>query len=196
MKLFVFATVLVSLLTSVDADLFAQRHPHAHAHRKVERVRVVRHRPVRRYARAKVVVVRPRRVRTVAVMPAGYVTVGVAGRNYYYHNGFYHIHANNVYTVIAPPVGVRIRVLPVGYTTVVMSGAPRYYYQGAYYKQVDNEYETIEPEVGTMVASLPEDNVDEVTIDGESYYEFDNLLYKPKVTTAGTQYEVVGKLDD
>ncbi|MDJ1485192.1 DUF6515 family protein [Cytophagaceae bacterium YF14B1] len=192
MKIIVFATLLISLLTSVESDLFAQRH----AHRRVERVRVVRARPVRRYPRAKVVVVRPRRVRTVTVLPAGHVTVVSRGRNYYYYNGFYHTQVNNVYTVIAPPRGVRIRVLPVGYTNIVIGGTPHYYYQGAYYKQVDNEYETIEPVIGTVVPNLPEDNVDEVTIDGENYYEFDDLLYKPVVTASGTQYEVVGNLDD
>ncbi len=193
-KILVLFTVFM-LIGLVQA--FAQRHPHHRAHRRADRVTVVKRTHVHpRYPRTRVVVVRSRRVRTVAVMPAGHVTYVVRGRNYYYANGFYHAHVNNVYTVVAPPVGVRIRILPVGYRRIVIAGAPHFYYQGAYYRQVGEEYETVEPTIGTLVPELPEDNVDEVTIDGETYYEFDDRLYKAKVTTEGTQYEMVGKLDD
>ena len=59
-----------------------------------------------------------------------------------------------------------------------------------------NEYEVVEPSVGTVVPELPENDVEVVTIDGETYYEFDDILYKPLVTKEGVQYEVVGRLDD
>jgi hypothetical protein len=47
-----------------------------------------------------------------------------------------------------------------------------------------------------VVPELPENDVEVVTIDGETYYEFDDILYKPLVTKEGVQYEVVGRLDD
>ena len=77
-----------------------------------------------------------------------------------------------------------------------MRRLPHYYYRGVYYRQVNNEYEVVEPSVGTVVPELPENDVEVVTIDGETYYEFDDILYKPLVTKEGVQYEVVGRLDD
>ncbi len=67
---------------------------------------------------------------------------------------------------------------------------------GTYYREVGSEYEAVEPVVGTIVPELPEDNVDEITIDGQTYYEYDDMLYKAIVTSTGIEYEVVGKLGD
>jgi len=78
-----------------------------------------------------------------------------------------------------------------------MFGAvPHFYFMGTYYKQVNEEYETVQPAVGTIVPELPDHNVEEVTIDGKTYFEYDNILYKTVVIKSGVQYEVVGKLDD
>ncbi len=78
-----------------------------------------------------------------------------------------------------------------------MFGAvPHFYYMGTYYRQNNNEeYETVEPAVGAIVPELPDHDVDEVTIDGKTFFEYDNVLYKSVVTNDGVQYEVVGKLD-
>ena len=39
-------------------------------------------------------------------------------------------------------------------------------------------------------------NVEEVIIDGQVYYECNDILYKAISTNNGTEYEVVGKLND
>ena len=52
----------------------------------------------------------------------------------------------------------------------------------------------VDPEVGTVVYELPED-YEKVTIDGQTYYEYANILYE-KVQVDGTRaYEVVGIID-
>lgn len=149
-----------------------------------------------RYPRNKVVVVKPRVVHTVKVLPVGYTQVFYGKRNYYCHGGYYYHYHNGIYRTIVPPFGFRIGFLPIGYRTVYINTLPHYYYRGIYYRQVNNEYEVVEPTVGTVVPELPENDVEVVTIDGETYYEFDDILYKTLVTKEGLQYEVVGKLDD
>jgi hypothetical protein len=67
---------------------------------------------------------------------------------------------------------------------------------GTFYREAGKEYEAVEPTVGAVVPDLPEHNVEEVTIDGKTFYEYDHILYKSIVTEDGLKYEVVGKLDD
>jgi hypothetical protein len=160
------------------------------------RAKTVRVTTVRRYPRSKVVVVKRRPVRTVTVLPAGYTTIVYRNVNYYHHAGYFYNYNNNQYVYIAPPRGIRINVLPVGYRTVIYGGVTRYYYHGVYYSQVENAYETADPAVGTVVPELPTEDVEEVSIDGKTYYEYDDILYKTIVTKEGNQYEVVGRLDD
>jgi hypothetical protein len=160
------------------------------------RAKVVKVTTIRRYPKNRVVVVRSRPVRTVTVLPVGYTTIVYRNRNYYHHAGYFYRYNNNIYTVIAPPMGIRVKVLPVGYRTFVVGGVTRYYYGGVYYTQVADEYETSEPVIGTIVPELPMDDVEEVTIDGQTYYAYDDILYKSVVTKDGVQYEVAGKLDD
>lgn len=167
---------------------------HAHGRTRVVHTRVV-HKHPHRYVRSRVVVVRPRRCRTVTVMPAGHMVIVHRGNNFYFDRGVYYRSLNGGYSVVAAPVGIRIRVLPVGFRRIIVANQVRYYYQGTYYQQVGEEYETLEPEIGSAVPELPEDNVDEVTLDGQTYYEYDNMLYKKIVTNEGVQYEVVGKLE-
>jgi len=148
------------------------------------------------FFRSSVVVVRPRCFRTVSVLPFGCITLNHRRRDYYFHNGLYYQGAPSGFAVVAAPFGLRIRVLPLGYRRVMFGAVPHYYYMGTYYRQInDQEYETVEPAVGAIVPELPDHNVDEVTIDGKTFFEYDNVLYKSVVTDGGVQYEVVGKLD-
>lgn len=180
----------------IITPLFAQKVKHKN-HKKV-----VAHNPghrktvrVHKYPRNKVVVVKHRRVHTIAVLPAGYTTIYFKKRDYFHHNGYFYSLVGSNYTVIVPPVGLRVRMLPVGHKKILVAGVPHYYCMGAYYKQADSEYEIVNPPVGAVVADLPENNVDEITIDGQSYYELDGMVYKTVDTNTGPQYEVVGKLE-
>jgi hypothetical protein len=98
--------------------------------------------------------------------------------------------------LIVAPRGLRVGFLPLGNRSLLIHNIPHYYYAGTYYRAVGNEYEVVQPSIGTVVPELPEDNVEEITIDGQSYLEYDDVLYKTVVTTTGIQYEVVGRLDD
>ncbi len=151
--------------------------------------------PRNQFPRTKVVVVKPR-VRVVNVLAADRTRIVYRNRPYYYQGGRYYHYVNNSYTIIAPPRGIRIRILPVGYRTVIVGNAQNYYYMGAYYRPIGNEYETFDPNVGTIVPDLPQDDVEEIMIDGQTYYECNDILYKPIGTLNGTEYEVVGKLND
>lgn len=172
------------------------RGPRAHKHQpgRVKRGPVVR---AHRFHRRHVVIVRPRRPRTINVLPNGYVMMPHRGRKYYYHSGFYYAPFGNAYNLVPCPIGLRLTVLPVGYRRIMMAGMPHYYYQGTYYKEVaQNQYETVSPAVGTVVPELPEDNVEEVTIDDQVYYEYDKQLYKKVEADNSAQYEYAGVLED
>lgn len=148
------------------------------------------------FPRNKVVVIKKRNIRAIPNLSNGYTTLAHRGRNYYYHEGRYYNQFNNNYTVVAAPRGIRVKFLPIGNRRMLIGSVPHYYYMGTYYKVVGNEYEAIEPSMGMIVPELPEDNTEEITIDGQPYYEYDNMLYKTVVTESGLQYEVVGKLID
>ena len=170
------------------------------AQRRHDKVRVIGKRNPQKvvYAKSKRVIIRPRTVRTVTVLPTGYKTFVHNRNNYYTHNGLYYSLRNNVYVVTPPPFGIRVSVLPVGYRNIRWRNTGYYYYQGSYYNQVNtsNEYEVMEPQIGMIVPELPEENVEEVNINDQVYYEFDDYLYKQIPTKKGLQYEVVGKLSD
>ena len=65
---------------------------------------------------------------------------------------------------------------------------------GTFYTQIGNEYEVVEPEIGTIVYELPED-YERVTIDGQTYYEYGNILYEKEQLDGTRAYEVVGIID-
>jgi hypothetical protein len=110
-------TLVICILALFTNNLFAQKHPEKHrkvvkttkVHRTYhnKKVKVVK---VHKYPRNKVVVVHQRRVRTVPVLPEGHATIVFKGRNYYYHGGYYYNYFGNTYTVIAPPIGIRIKI--------------------------------------------------------------------------------------
>ena len=177
-------------------------HPNGHHHGgKLSNVQNNRHSIVsatemQSYHRNNAVVVRERNIRSVPILPPGYSSITFRERNYFYHGGLFYNYIGNTYSVIAPPIGIRIRELPMGYTRIVFGGIPHYYYMGAYYRGDGSEYETVEPTMGMIVPELPQDNVQQVTINGINYYEYDNILYKEVVTNNGVRYKVVGKLSD
>lgn len=143
-----------------------------------------------------VYVVKEKRGRKVKVLPVGYSTVVYGGRDYYYHQGRFYNGYNGAYVAIAPPIGIHVRILPSGYRKIIIGGNPFFYFSGTYYRQIGDEYETVEPAKGTLVPELPMDDVEKVIIDGQTYYEYDKVLYKPVVTESGVQYEVAGQLDN
>jgi Family of unknown function (DUF6515) len=148
------------------------------------------------FSRTHVTVIKQRNVRMFQNLPIGYSNTVFGGQNFYHYGGRYYGYSGNMYTIIGAPIGIRTRVLPVGHRRILIGGIPHFYYSGVYYRDIgNNEYEVIEPSIGTIVPELPDDNVEEVMIDGQIFYEYDNILYKNVMTKFGAQYEVVGKLN-
>jgi len=169
---------------------------HVNDNRK-KKIVVTQNKPIRPnfYPRNKVIVVQKRNYRSYNVLPRGYKVIYHRGKKFHYHNGNYYSYYSNRYHIIPPPIGIRISILPVGYKQIFFAGIPYFYYRGAYYQKVNDNYETVAPSVGTIVPELPEDDVEKVTIDDNTYYEYDGVLYKQIPTETGLQYEVVGNLE-
>lgn len=165
----------------------------------VNHTTVVNNRPVYRDngrgARRNVVVTRPQRVHTINRIDNTYTRYRHGGYDYSYRDGHYYRHGGGVYTRCGAPYGLRIRVIPTHYNRIVIGAVPYFYFGGIFYRQYESEYEVVQPPVGAIVPELPEYGVSEVTINGEIYYEYDNMLYKPVVTRDGVQYRVVGNMD-
>lgn len=132
---------------------------------------------------------------TVRVVDHSYTRYRYAGHDYFYRDGYYYKHHNGMYNRCAPTRGLRVGIIPGHYHRVIVASVPYFYFGGIFYRQYEREYEVVAPPVGAIVPELPEYGVSEIVIDGEMYYEFDNVLYKPIVTRDGIQYRVVGNLN-
>jgi Family of unknown function (DUF6515) len=133
----------------------------------------------------------PRRHSCYSSLPATYLTIHFGGIGYRYWNGVFYNHYNNLFTVIAPPVGIYINLLPVGHRKIFVRNYPYYYYNGTYYDYRENNYYVVSPPLGAVVESLPA-GYETVVIEGETYYTADGAQYKPVVQSNGEiWYEVI-----
>ncbi len=133
----------------------------------------------------------PRRNSYFYSLPSNYFNISFGGIGYRYWDGVFYRPYNNLFAVIAPPVGIYINVLPVGYRRIIVRERPYYYFNGTYYDQRQNNYYVVSPPVGAVVESLPA-GYETVVIDGETYYTADGAQYKPVVQQSGEiWYEVI-----
>lgn len=133
----------------------------------------------------------PRRNGYFNTLPSSYININLGGFGYRYYDGVFYRLYNNLFRVIAPPIGIYINVLPLGYRRIYVHDYPYYYYNGTYYAQRDNNYFVVSPPVGAIVESIP-DGYQTVNIDGETYYTVDGAQYKPVVQENGEiWYEVI-----
>lgn len=112
---------------------------------------------------------------------------GFYGRPYYryyrpYYNPFF------------PHIGLYVSTLPFGYFSLGAAFGPMYYYGGSYYESTgDNKgYKVVEAPIGAAVPDLPE-GAQEITVDGNTYYELNGTYYQESMTDNGRRYIVVGK---
>ncbi|MEP7107517.1 MAG: DUF6515 family protein [Ferruginibacter sp.] len=133
----------------------------------------------------------PRRNSIFNTLPLSYFSINFGGFGYRYYDGIYYRPYNNIFRVVAPPIGIFINTLPFGYSRIYVHDYPYYYYNGTYYDYRNNNYTVVSPPVGAVVESIP-DGYETLTIDGETYYEVDGAQYKPVVQKDGTiWYEVI-----
>lgn len=133
----------------------------------------------------------PRRNSIVASFSFPFATISFGGYSYRYCDGVYYRPYNNVYRVVAPPVGIFINALPFGYSRIYVNSDPYYYYNGTFYDEYEDSYRVVAPPVGALVESIP-DGYETITIDGETYYSVDNVQYKPVINEDGEiWYQVI-----
>ncbi len=90
----------------------------------------------------------PPRGYSTRVLPAGSISVGFGGGNYFFHGGVWFRPAANRFVVIAPPIGIVVPMLPPAYATLWIGGAPYYYANGVYYAIVPQGYAVVAPPAG------------------------------------------------
>ena len=116
--------------------------------------------------------------------PGYHYRPGYSYRRPYY--GYY-------YNYYRPFLGIRLSVLPFGYYPFYF-GADQFYYSGGFfYRQYDDGYKVVVPPVGAQVPSIPSE-AKEITINGQTYYEYKGVYYSTTVDADGkTIYTVAGK---
>ena len=105
-----------------------------------------------------------------------------------YHRPYY-----SYYHFYRPYLGISLGILPFGYYPFYF-GADQFYYSGGlFYQQYDNEYKVVVPPVGAQVPKLPSE-AQEVSINGQTYYEYKGVYYTVAKDDKGqTVYVVAGK---
>lgn len=92
-----------------------------------------------------------------------------------------------------PHLGLRVSVLPFGYYPFYFGNTQFFYSGGLYYRQDNNSYKVVVPPVGAQVPNIPSE-AEEVTINGQTYYEYKGVYYSPTVDANGkTVYIIAGK---
>ena len=69
-----------------------------------------------------------------------------------------------------------------------------FWFNGTFYNTVDVGCEVVEPEIGTIIYELS-DEYERVEVDGNTYYEFDNVLYEKIQIDGARAYEVIGFIE-
>lgn len=116
--------------------------------------------------------------------PGYHYRPGYSYRRPYY--GYY-------YNYYRPFLGFSLSVLPYGYYPFYF-GADQFYYSGGFfYRQYDDRYKVVVPPVGAQVPSIPSE-AKQITINGQTYYEYKGVYYSTTVDADGkTVYVVAGK---
>ena len=79
-------------------------------------------------------------------------------------------------------------------TNLLKQANQEYYYQdGVFYILHNGQYYVIEPTIGALVTEIPAD-YDEIELEGRTYYQVENTLYKATVIDGALYFEVVCNL--
>jgi len=144
----------------------------------------------------------PNRRRIIRTLPIHHVRTVYRGLPYFYYSGIYYTLYGDQYIVVMPPRGFRISVLPIGHVSVVVGPSQYFYHSGVYYTENsttvegEGQYEVTQPPVGIRVDEISNES-EEVFIDGKTFYDFNNVLYKKIIDSQGNiNYEVVYSKSD
>lgn len=120
----------------------AQRQPEVH------HVMASKHAPAVKHKR---VVYKTGKV--VRKAPTNGLPIHFDGVSFIFNNGLYYLHINNGYTVVRPPVGLKVRSLPKGYERIVVRGKPCYFALGIYYVFDNGYYRVIDEPIRDVTYS-------------------------------------------
>ena len=158
---------------------------------------VKKNKPAKHYPQHEAVVVTHRPDRSFNEINHDHQRINYRGYDYAYSKGHYYKRVNEVYNLVPPPHGIRVKIIPSDFLTIMVQSVPYYFYEGVYYRNTnDDDYEVVAPPMGAIVPELPEYDVKALVIDGKTVFEYDNILYKPVVTKSGVQYKVIGTIGD
>lgn len=122
-----------------------------------------------------------------------FVSIQFGGSRYRYQQGYFYRPYGSVFSVVLPPVGIRITTLPPGYRRVYVGPDPYYYYNGIYYRtNADRQYEVVAPPLGAEIDQLPP-GAKVTVINGQKYYELGGTFYEELISSENElYYKVVG----
>ena len=93
-------------------------------------------------------------------------------------------------TVAGIAIGAAVTAPPRGYVPVYYGGVNYTYYGGYYYQPASTGYVVVEPPVGAILPTLPPGST-ATTVNGQTYFIYNNTYYKPVLVNGATGYQVV-----
>jgi len=114
-------------------------------------------------------------------LPKNYTPVSYNNNNYYTHRGVFYQNTPKGYTVVRPPVGIRIASLPLGFARVILNGLLYYRYNDIYYQSVTGGgYVVVNTPPGVVVSTPP------VVVQQQP-----NVVIAPAPVTVNSSYQTV-----
>jgi Family of unknown function (DUF6515) len=115
---------------------------------------------------------------------------------YWYDEGTYYIKSDGGYTVVAAPLGAKIKTLPSGYETITLEdNTKNYYYGGTFYEKSSTGYTVVAPIAGSVVEHVSE-GAEEVKMGDITYLKMGETYYQPIQENGKDMYEVADVEDD
>jgi len=115
---------------------------------------------------------------------------------YWYDEGTYYIKSEGGYTVVAAPLGAKIKTLPAGYETITLEdNTKNYYYGGTFYEKSSTGYTVVAPIAGSVVEHVSE-GAEEVKMGDVTYLKMGETYYQPIQQNGKDMYEVADVEDD
>ena len=152
--------------------------------------------------------------------PVNGIALRFGGVSFIFNNGLYYRHLDKGYTVVRPPIGLKISLLPKGYERIIIMGSSYYFFQGIYYVYEAGNYRVIdEPasfvtssnnssnanviisqdevnaenlsfQLGKAYSALPQ-GAQSVIINGQQYFKYEDVYFLPQSSNNTVHYLAV-----
>lgn len=118
-------------------------------------------------------------------------SVAVGGVTYRYESGIFWIQRGARYAVVTAPVGALVDSLPSGSQRVVSRKGTFEYYFGTFFQEREGAYAVVKPPAGLLVSYVP-DGYTREQVEGDTFYRFGPVLFRPVFVQGILFYEVTG----